>query len=518
MLCVVREVAGKSPLLFNSALATFHALHDIKHQALQITNHRSQLARKQNASIRHEENIRRFCILSEPISRTDTWHYASAAPCFLPIRSRSLLLAPMAQPAPLGMVETEGWWAAPEPIVVLPVVVASECGHTSSGTTVSADTFTISAARMTHCNSCVSTTATPIANDPVARIPTVVGSVCRHALSGSSTPIGPNTILATVTTLCASCSEFAKIADETASCYAFWREVNSQRLAFYLIASLLLRRYTARRPSTTAVLNTALYKRYVSRRKALARRYERSRLAYERAVRHHQETNHSTLPVVNKHGVALFPSLAYETEPVVRPRKKQATLHRVRFQEDQEHPSQETARKKDLFYRRQCVQGGKKRDAYEPGWWADQTGNGWEDTSKPVLYHDRVPSSDDAYMRSFDFEERSWWETEPDKIGEGSQQYETQKRSQKTGIPAKGSTTSKIASPGPRCEGGLIADAKDVQKALEDYFDFVFVANTRDRGWLSGMSLPKSYTQSSPPSQPEGTKRDPVWTLPESEK
>lgn len=430
----------------------------------------------------------------------------------------------MAQPAPLGMVETEGWWATPEPIVVLPVIVASECGHTSTGTTVSADTFTITAARITHCSSCVPATAAPIASDPAASIPTVVGSVCRHALSGSSTPIGPTTILATVTTLCASCSEFAKIADETASCYASWRETKSQGLAVYLITSLLLKDSGVRRPSTTAVMNNPLYKRYMSRRKSLARRYERSRLAYERAVRHHQEIGDSALPVVNKHGVALIPSLAYENEPAVRPRKKQATLHRVRFQEDQEHPSQETARKKDLFYRRQRAQGGK-RAAYEPGRWADQTGYGWEDTSKPVLYRDRVPSSDDVYMRAFDFEERSWWKTKPSKIGEGSteerENAETQKRSPYTVMPTRGSTITtsrKVASSGSRCEAGLISDARDVQKALEDYFDFVIVANTRDRGWLSGISVPKSYTQSSPPPRPERTKRDSAWVLPESEK
>ena len=125
----------------------------------------------------------------------------------------------MAQPLPFGKEESEGWWAKTEPFITLPFVVGSVCGHTLSGATVPGSANSIPAADNTHCSECTAVEVTRPEQPPIAGIPTVVGIVCRHALGGINTPIGPTTIPAAVTRLCATCASFNKIAQELSTRY-----------------------------------------------------------------------------------------------------------------------------------------------------------------------------------------------------------------------------------------------------------------------------------------------------------
>jgi hypothetical protein len=121
-----------------------------------------------------------------------------------------------------------------------------------------------------------------------------------------------------------------------------------------------------------------MFMEYLSGRALLARHYERLRLKYEQETRRLQECVDPALPIVNLDGVALLPAL--ENELDIPPQAVQATLRRVKFDEEQQHPSRETARGQ-LQYRR--IQRGQ---AYRPGRHAEPTGSGWENTSSPTLY------------------------------------------------------------------------------------------------------------------------------------
>jgi hypothetical protein len=57
----------------------------------------------------------------------------------------------------------------------------------------------------------ISATETMASGATIEGDPTVVGAVCRHALEGSSTPIGPTTIPDEELPLCATCTNFGLI-------------------------------------------------------------------------------------------------------------------------------------------------------------------------------------------------------------------------------------------------------------------------------------------------------------------
>lgn len=126
-----------------------------------------------------------------------------------------------------------------------------------------------------------------------------------------------------------------------------------------------------------------MFKDYLSGRRLLARHYERLRLTHGLSAWRLLESVDPALPIVNLDGVALLP--AHESEPSITPQAKQATLRRVKFDEDQQHPSRETARGQ-LQYKRIQRGRGSEATAYKPGRYADPTGRGWENTSSPVLY------------------------------------------------------------------------------------------------------------------------------------
>ena len=116
-----------------------------------------------------------------------------------------------------------------------------------------------------------------------------------------------------------------------------------------------------------------MFRDYLSGRKLLARHYERLRLTHELSTWRLLESVDPALPIVNLDGVALLP--AHESEPSIPPQAKQATLRRVKFDEDQQHPSRETARGQ-LQYKR--IQRGRRSEAnaYRPGKYTDPTGRG----------------------------------------------------------------------------------------------------------------------------------------------
>lgn len=273
--------------------------------------------------------------------------------------------AAMAQPLPFGMREKEGWWAKPRPFITLPFVVGSVCGHTLSGATVPPRSNSIPAADTTHCSKCVPMKGTCTTQSPIAVIPTVVGTVCHHALGGINTPIGSTTIPAAATRLCATCTSYSKLANETSASYKQWQD------------SVRAYSWTSG-PQEEDPTADPVFMEYLSGRALLARHYERLRLKYEQETCRLQDCVDPALPIVNLDGVALLPAL--ENELDIPPQAVQATLRRVKFDEEQQHPSRETARG-HLQYKR--IQRGQ---AYRPGRYAEPTGSGWENTSSPTLY------------------------------------------------------------------------------------------------------------------------------------
>jgi hypothetical protein len=111
---------------------------------------------------------------------------------------------------------------------------------------------------------------------PIADIPTVVGSVCRHALSGTSTPIGLTTTPAAVTKLCTTCTAFGIIAHETSASYKDWQDFEREYNWTYLATALKLRTPespASMNPQEEEVVTSSLFGEYLSRRKRLAKRY-----------------------------------------------------------------------------------------------------------------------------------------------------------------------------------------------------------------------------------------------------
>lgn len=313
--------------------------------------------------------------------------------------------ATMAQPLPFGMEETEGWWATPEPFITLPFVVGSVCGHTLSGATVPGKANSIPAAENTHCSECTAVEVTRPEQSPIAGIATVVGIVCHHALGGVNTPIGPTTIPAAVTRLCATCTSFNKIAQELSTRYKQWQDpVRAYNWTYFAVA-LDLRTPDFRHPREEDIVTNPRLRDYVFGRKLLARHYERLRLKYELNACRLQGFVDPALPIVDLDGVALLP--VHGSEPSATPYAKQAPLRRVTFDEDQQHPSRETARRRMQFKRKQ--RGPRSEaNAYRPGKYADLTGRGWENTSSPVFYQsDDDSSADDMSVNPFCFAETS---------------------------------------------------------------------------------------------------------------
>ena len=312
----------------------------------------------------------------------------------------------MAQPLPFGTKE-RGWWAKPKPFITLPFVVGSVCGHTLSGATVPGKANSIPAADTTHCSECTTVEVTRLNQSPIAGIPTVVGTVCRHALSGINTPIGPTTIPAAVTRLCATCTSFSKIAQETSTSYKKWQDSVKSYNWTYFATALELRTPDFRHPQEEDIVTNRKFRDYLSGRKLLARHYERLRLTYELYACRLREYVDPALPIVDLDGVALLP--ANEIEPSIAPQARQATLRRVKFDEDQQHPSRETARRPLQFKR---IQKGRRSEAnaYRPGRYADPTGRGWENTSSPALYDSGDGSGADGMsVNPFRFSETSFW-------------------------------------------------------------------------------------------------------------
>jgi hypothetical protein len=313
----------------------------------------------------------------------------------------------MAQPLPFGTKESEGWWAKPEPFITVPFVVGSVCGHTLSGATVPERANSIPAADNTHCSECTAVEVTRPEQSPIAGIPTVVGMVCCHALGGINTPIGPTTIPAAVTRLCATCTSFNNIAQELSTRYKQWQDsVRAYNWTYFAIA-LDLRTPSFRHPQEEDIVTDPKFRDYVFGRKRLARQYERLRLKYELNACRLQESVDPELPIVNLDGVALLP--VHGSDPNTAWQAEQATLRRVRFDEVQRHPSMETARRRMQFKRKQR---GPRSEAntYRPGRYADPTGRGWENTSSPVLYQSGDGfSAVDMPVNPFRFAETSSW-------------------------------------------------------------------------------------------------------------
>ena len=251
----------------------------------------------------------------------------------------------MTQPLSFCEREIEGWWAKPKPFITLPFVVASVCGHTLSGATVPPRRNSTPAANITHCSKCTVIKDIPANQSPVDGVPTVVALVCHHPLGGINTPIGSTTISAAVTQLCATCTSFSKLAKETPASYKQWQD------------SIRAYSWTSD-PQEEDPVDDPSFRDYLSGRRLLARHYERLRATYEQNTRLLQESVDPALPVVDLDGVALLP--APGNEPSIPPQAEQVTPRRVTFDEDQQHPSRETARGL-LEYKR--IQRGK---AYRP--------------------------------------------------------------------------------------------------------------------------------------------------------
>lgn len=246
-----------------------------------------------------------------------------------------------------------------------------------------------------------------------------------------------------------------------------------------------------------------------SKRKDLARSYRKSRLLYEESSRYHQEHSDPELPIVNYLGVSLLPSLAYESQSTVTPRRRAAKLGRVRFDESQPHPSRETARSR-LSYWRFSKERQAKINAYVPGRYAAPTKEGWEDTSEPELYRENVSTLNDPYMRPFGFEEQGWWHTDPATAEESSWKPVEHESDQveDTEVDEDEDTVSKYRRKKADIDSVVRKDREDSDSDSDD----------EDAGGPLPASSTAIYTQSSPPAQSDKGGRVPNWTSPESEK
>lgn len=172
--------------------------------------------------------------------------------------------------------------------------------------------------------------------------------------------------------------------------YKQWQDsVRAYNWTYFAVA-LDLRTPEFRHPQEEDIVTDSKFRDYVFGRKLLARRYERLRLRYELKSCRLQEAVDPELPIVNLDGLALLS--ARQNEPRITSQAEQATLRRVKFDEEQQHPSRETARRRMQFKRKQ--RGPRSEaNAYRPGRYADPTGRGWENTSSPVLYQSGDGSS-----------------------------------------------------------------------------------------------------------------------------
>lgn len=176
---------------------------------------------------------------------------------------------------------------------------------------------------------------------------------------------------------------FNEIAQELSTRYKQWQDsVRAYNWTYFAVA-LYLRTPDFRHPQEEDIVTDQKFRDYVFGRKLLARRYERLRLKYELNACRLQESVDPALPIVDLDGVALLPVHGSEASTTLQ--AEQTTLRRVTFDEDQQHPSRETARRRMQFKRKQR---GPRSEAntYRPGRYADPTGRGWENTSSPVLY------------------------------------------------------------------------------------------------------------------------------------
>jgi hypothetical protein len=300
--------------------------------------------------------------------------------------------ATMSQPAPYNEEGNKGWWAIPQAFITLPFVVGSVCGHPLSGATLPPRATSIPAADLTHCSKCMPDIEAWTIAFPIADIPTVVGSVCKHALSGISTPIGPTATLAAVTKLCSTCTAFGIIAHELALNHQDWQDSVRGYNWTYLAIALMLRTpgsLAFMNPQEDDIVSSPLFRPYLSRRKDLKKLYLRMRVVYERNACCLQEIVDPALPIVNQVGDILVPLPGYASGPVAGAHAGQATPRHVTFYENQQHPSRETARHGSRYWR-------KAGEYYKPGKCADTTGRGFEDTSEVVLYTHDETSADDT--------------------------------------------------------------------------------------------------------------------------
>jgi hypothetical protein len=348
-------------------------------------------------------------------------------------------------------------------IITVLVAVSYFCDHDLTNITTPVEITIMQAKDIIQSGESISAEEAVASGATIEGAPTVVGAVCRHALSGSSTPIGPITIHDAAIPLCATCTEFDNISFEIKQYHEAWQWAVSQG----------------------AIKED---------RKRLSRFYEASRLEYERAARRHQELADPALPMVNHRGVALLLSLADENQPAATPRRAAAKSRGVTFDDSQPQPSRETARSREQYKR--------TRPAYVPGRYAAPKDQEHENTAKPTLYRESASTADDEYMRHFGFEERNWWQTpsNPAKEGggepcesENDQAGGTETQEEGLSMPTRTSVVARQSSKDKR------------KKAEADYEESL--------GSFSAV-----YTQSSPPVRAMKADQNSGTTSPESEK
>lgn len=273
-------------------------------------------------------------------------------------------------PAPYGDM-TIGWWRQSKPIArlrAIPSAVATNCGHTLAGEDAGGG-FVIPAANRTHCTQCDESGAGRVPDDPLPGIPTVVSTVCRHPLSGWATPIGPTTVSAVASSpICPDCKDFGEIVGRMAERYRIW-EINAD----------------FDRSAVAASRTTKEWDDYDWMKKAvryICNQYQAERFVYENKVIQFQKYQ-PDLPPVSARGVTLLPPVGSEYEVAVPDRRDPTPTtptRRVTFAEDQEYPSRDTARMSTGFKR--------TGPGYQPGRYADTTGQGHLNTSRVTLYRD----------------------------------------------------------------------------------------------------------------------------------
>lgn len=135
----------------------------------------------------------------------------------------------------------------------------------------------------------------------------LLASVCHHPIAWSAISIGPypRAVPDPTTALCRSCLDFAKLMAHLTHHHSEWVFIMSFKNAHVKV-----------------IRDNRNFQNAGEERRHHYRTSHRLRSEYDRSVRYHQDHDNPALPVVNRRGASLIPSLASRDEPAVEPKRR----------------------------------------------------------------------------------------------------------------------------------------------------------------------------------------------------